>query len=62
MLSFVIGVILLVSAISLLLYCRPRDGKVHRLATLPLIETAVPLAVTSGLALGGALVVAGVFW
>lgn len=56
----VIGLIFLGLAIGLLVYCQPRGGQVARIATLPLLETLIPLAVTSGVALGCAMIVAGI--
>jgi hypothetical protein len=62
MVSVIIGALLVAASIGFLLYCRPRGGQVMRAATLPLLETLIPLTVTSGLALGFAMIVAGILF
>lgn len=56
------GVVLLAVSIAFLMYCRPRDGQTVRITTLPLLETIIPLTITSGLAMGAALIAAGVLF
>ncbi len=60
MINLAAGLILLGGSVAALWYFRPRNGMPAKIVTLPLMETLVPLGVTSGLALGMAMVVAGV--
>lgn len=58
MLAFV-GLIL--TAVSAVVFWQmlPKNGNVHRLATVPLLDSLIPLGIISGFALGvGALVAA----
>jgi hypothetical protein len=60
MLSFLAGLVLAVASSGLFWLVRPVNGTPHRIATTPILETALPLAITSGLVLGVALIVAGI--
>lgn len=59
--SVTIGIALIAGALAVLIYSRPRDGKIARTSVVPLLDTVAPLLITSGLALGCALVAAGLF-
>jgi hypothetical protein len=37
----------------------PTNGKVHRLATAPFIESIIPIGIVAGFAIGAALIFAG---
>jgi hypothetical protein len=60
MLSFLSGVVLMGASVGTFWVVRPVGGNPHRLATMPVVETAIPLAITTGLVLGFSLMVAGV--
>lgn len=60
MLSLISGVIMFGAGGAGLWYCKPRNGVAHSVATAPLLESLVPIAIVSALAIGLALVVAGV--
>jgi hypothetical protein len=53
-----IGVILIVAAILGLRIMLPKNGKVHRLATAPVLEDVIPFAMTAGLFVGLVLILA----
>lgn len=55
----VAGLVLIALAMALMAYCRPRGAKPARFDATPLLSMLVPLLVTSGVALGLALIVAG---
>ncbi len=55
-----IGLIVLAGSMSLLIYYRTREGSTLPAPAVPLLEMLVPLLVTSGVALGLALLIAGV--
>ncbi len=59
--SVLIGIILIVAAAGSLVYFRPRDGRNAAAATMPLLGMLIPLALTSALALGFAMIVAGIY-
>jgi hypothetical protein len=61
MILILAGLVMVAGAIAILWYFRPHNGVPARAATLPLMETLIPLSVTSGLALGVAMVIAGIF-
>lgn len=41
-------------------YFMPHDGKTHPLAKMPLLDLLIPIGIVSALAIGVALIVAGV--
>jgi hypothetical protein len=57
MLKFV-GIILIVAALVVLRTMRPRNGKLHRLAAVPLVEDIIPFGIVTGLFVGLVLVLA----
>ena len=61
MILLVSGVALIVASGALLWYMKPRDGKAHRLATMPLLDSMIPITITCGAAFGVAMIVAGAF-
>jgi len=54
----VVGVAFVVASGALLWRLLPTEGKVHRLATAPFIESIIPLGIVAGFAIGAALVFA----
>jgi hypothetical protein len=60
MVNLLSGIVVTVATAALFWTVLPTDGKPHRLATAPYIETALPLTVTCGLVLGVGLIIAGV--
>ena len=54
----VVGAVLIVAAVAVLRALRPKDGRVHRLATAPVIEDIIPFGIVAGLALGLILILA----
>jgi acetoacetate decarboxylase len=61
MLLVIAGLVSIVLATVLTVYCRPQ-GALARVATMPVVEIVIPLVITSGLALGFAMVVAGLLF
>jgi hypothetical protein len=59
MLAFVVGVILLGGSILAFWSLRPRDGVPNPWAVMPVLDTLIPLGLTTGLALGAGLLVSG---
>lgn len=55
----VAGLIFIALAVALMAYCRPHRGRPSRFATMPVLDSLIPLLVTSGVALGLAMIVAG---
>ncbi|KAB2881017.1 MAG: hypothetical protein F9K38_09935 [Pseudorhodoplanes sp.] len=62
MLTFISGLAILVASVGAILYFKPRDGQISPVLALPFLEIAVALAITTGLALGVALMAAGLFF
>jgi hypothetical protein len=60
MLSILSGLVVAGSGGVGLWYFMPRNGQVHRLAKVPLVDSFIPIAIVGALAVGVALVVAGV--
>jgi len=48
----VAGSILLIAGAALLWYMRPKDGRLNRLATTPVLEVIIPQAIVAMLATG----------
>jgi hypothetical protein len=55
----IIGIAFMAASVTVLWRLLPTEGKVHRLATAPFIESIVPIGIVAGLAIGAALVFAG---
>jgi len=53
------GVVLFAAAITLLWYFKPREGRVNRWVTMPVLQSTIPITITSAAALGLAMIVAG---
>lgn len=62
MLTFISGLAILAASVGAILYFKPRDGKISPVLALPVLEIAVALTITTGLALGVALMAAGLFF
>jgi hypothetical protein len=60
MLSILSGAVMAGGGGASLWYLRPRNGQVHPLAARPLLDTLIPIAIVSAVAIGVALMVAGV--
>jgi hypothetical protein len=54
------GIVFLAASAAAFWRLLPADGRVHRLATMPVIESLLPLAIVGGFAIGVALVFASV--
>jgi hypothetical protein len=55
----IIGVILIATAILVLRIMRPKNGKLHPLAAVPVIEDVIPFGLVAGLFVGLVLILAG---
>ena len=60
MFSVISGVIVAGAGVGGLLYCRPRNGQPNWLVTMKIFDWLVPILIVTALAIGVALVVAGV--
>jgi hypothetical protein len=60
MFSIISGVIVAGGGGASLWYFRPRNGQMHPLAAKPFLDSTIPIAIVSALAIGLALIVAGV--
>lgn len=54
-----IGIILIVTALVLLRTMRPKNGKLHPLAAVPVLEDVIPFGIVAGLSVGLVLILAG---
>lgn len=48
----VLGVLLIAGTTALLFFMLPKQGRSHRLATAPVFQVAIPIAIITGYALG----------
>jgi hypothetical protein len=55
----IIGILFIVVSCGALWRLLPTEGKVHRLATMPFLESIIPICIVGGFAVGAALVFAG---
>jgi hypothetical protein len=53
------GLVILAAAIAGLWFMLPRNGVVVRAATMPFVESLIPIGIISGIACGIALIFAG---
>jgi hypothetical protein len=60
MLSVISGAVVFGAGGAGLWYFKPRNGAAHPMATAPFLESLVPIAIVSALAVGVALIIAGV--
>ena len=60
MLSILSGAVLFGAGAAGLWHLLPRNGRVHPLATMPFLESMIPIAIVSVSAIGLALIIAGV--
>jgi hypothetical protein len=60
MFSVISGVIVTGAGVGGLWYCRPHNGKPNWLVTMKVFDWLIPILIVTALALGVALVVAGV--
>jgi hypothetical protein len=58
--EIVTGIIVLGFTATAFGYFLPRKGQTHPWVTRPLFESGIPLALVTGLAFGGALLLAGI--
>lgn len=54
------GAVLFCASVALLWFIRPRKGREHRLLAMPVLQTVIPIGIVAGLALGFALILAGI--
>jgi hypothetical protein len=54
----IVGAVLMLTAVAVLRALRPKDGKLHPLATAPVLEDVIPFVVVAGLFVGLILIVA----
>lgn len=59
MLSFIFGLVVTALSSGVFWIMRPRRGMPHRLATMPVLDWVLPMAITSGLVLGVAMIISG---
>jgi hypothetical protein len=55
----IIGILFIVVSCGAFWRLLPTAGKVHRLATVPFLESIIPICIVGGFAVGAALVFAG---
>jgi hypothetical protein len=60
MFQFVSGLVITGSGAAGLWYCLPRNGKVHPLIVMPVLDWLVPVAIVSALTLGTVMIISGV--
>ena len=60
MISFIAGVLVTGASAGGLWYALPRDGKVHWIATTPVLASMYPVAIVCALSVGIALIVSGI--
>jgi hypothetical protein len=53
------GLVLIAAAALLFWVVKPREGKVSRWVTMPVLQSMIPITITSSAALGLAMIVAG---
>lgn len=59
MIAALIGVLIVAASIAVFLMLLPKNGKVYRLATAPVLESIIPLGIVAGFAVGTALTLSG---
>lgn len=55
-----VGVILFCASVALLWFIRPKDGLEHKLLAMPVLQTAIPVGIVAGLAIGFTLLLSGI--
>lgn len=55
----IVGLFFVAASGALLWRLLPVDGKIHRLAQAPFLESIIPIGIVSGFAVGVALILAG---
>ncbi len=60
MISIISGAIVAGGGGAGLWYFMPHNGKPHRLTKMPLLDSLIPIAIVTALAIGVALIVAGI--
>jgi hypothetical protein len=60
MLQFFSGLAVASSGVAGLWYCWPRNGQAHPLIVMPVLDSLIPIAIVTALALGTALIISGV--
>jgi hypothetical protein len=59
MFSFLVGLVITAASSVAFWLLKPRGGVPHRLATAPGLDWVLPMAITSGLVLGLAMIISG---
>jgi hypothetical protein len=54
----VVGAVMIAGSVIVLRALRPKDGRVSRLATTPVIEDVIPFGIVAGFAIGLVLILA----
>jgi hypothetical protein len=62
MLYFLSGIAVAGSGAAGLWYCLPRNGKVHPLVVMPVLDWLIPVGIVTALATGAAMVLSAVFF
>lgn len=60
MISIVSGLVVFGAGAAGLWHFMPTDGQVHPLAKMPFLDSLIPIAIVTALALGTALIIAGI--
>jgi hypothetical protein len=60
MVSLLSGIVVTGAGGASLWYFMPRGGQIHPLARKPLVDSLIPIGIVSALAIGVALIVAGI--
>jgi hypothetical protein len=56
----IVGIVIIAASGAALWRMLPTNAKVHRLATMPFVESVIPIGIVAGFAIGAALVFAGI--
>jgi hypothetical protein len=56
----IIGIVFIIVSGASFWRLLPTNGKIHRLATAPFLESIIPICIVAGFAIGVALVFAGI--
>ena len=56
----IVGIVFIVASCAVFWRLLPTNGKLHRLATAPFLESIIPISIVAGFAIGVALIFAGI--
>jgi hypothetical protein len=57
----ILGALIITGCVAWFWYLLPAEGRVNPVATLPVLESVIPITITGGIAVGFAFVLAGLF-